>query len=52
MLHKGVKIETILKVAGNFGSLQEFAKNYFLKGGHNESPFGLEDSEINTALEL
>ena len=52
MLHKGVRIETILKVAGDFASLQEFAKGYFLKGGYNENPVGLEDSEINTALEL
>jgi hypothetical protein len=52
MLHKGIKLDTIEKVAGSFEILSEFAQEYFVKGGFNEDVRDLEDSEITSALEL
>ena len=52
MLHKGISFETIKKVVGDSYYVQEFAKNYFVKGGSNECVYDLEGPEINSALSL
>jgi hypothetical protein len=49
MLHKGINLTTIEKIAGSEEFLERVAVEYFKSGGANQDKNDLEDKEIQSA---
>lgn len=52
MLHKGVGLETIKKVAGDVPGFDQFVKEFFVKNGLKREFTKHKESELNTAIQL